>query len=112
MVDLGNAFFACLRGECTAADVMALMDARQTENLSDGGHIVLSVTELPHRHWQYSNFRFVVQGNGYGMTEEYADTIFVMFIREETPSPTRCRTPIWAWPSPSAWSSGWAARCR
>ena len=67
MVDLGNAFFAYLRGECTAADVMAFMDARQTENLSDGGHIVLSVTELPNRRWQYSNFRFVVQGTDLGM---------------------------------------------
>ena len=82
-MDLGNAFFAYLRGECTTADVMALMDARQTENLSDGGHIVLSVTELPHRRWQYSNFQFVVQGNGYGMTEEYAATIFDTFTREE-----------------------------
>lgn len=49
----------------------------------DGGHIVLAVTELPHRRPQYANFRFTVQDNGYGMTEEFAATIFDTFTREE-----------------------------
>ncbi|MGN0597388.1 MAG: sensor histidine kinase [Ruminiclostridium sp.] len=49
----------------------------------DGGRIVLSVTELPHRRPRYANFRFTVQDNGYGMTEEFASTIFDTFTREE-----------------------------
>ena len=49
----------------------------------DGGHIVLCVTELPHRRSQYANYRFTIQDNGYGMTEEFAATIFDTFTREE-----------------------------
>ena len=49
----------------------------------DGGHIVLSVTELPNRRPQYASFRFTVQDNGYGMTEEFAARIFDTFTREE-----------------------------
>ena len=49
----------------------------------DGGHIVLSVTELPQRRPQFVSLRFAVQDNGYGMTEEYAAMIFDTFTREE-----------------------------
>lgn len=49
----------------------------------DGGRIVLCVTELPHRRPQYANYRFTVSDNGYGMTEEFAATIFDTFTREE-----------------------------
>lgn len=50
----------------------------------DGGHIVFSVTELPRRSPQFVNLRFAVQDNGYGMTKEYAATIFDAFTREES----------------------------
>lgn len=49
----------------------------------DGGHIVLSVTELPQRRSQFVSLRFAVQDNGYGMTEEYAARIYDTFTREE-----------------------------
>lgn len=45
MVDAGNAFFAYLRGECTAMDVLTVMDARQAENLSSGVHVYATVEE-------------------------------------------------------------------
>lgn len=47
------------------------------------GHIVFSVTELMQRSPQFVNLRFVVSDNGYGMTKEYAKTIFNAFSREE-----------------------------
>ncbi|MDY5021099.1 MAG: response regulator [Blautia sp.] len=49
----------------------------------DGGHVILSVTELPQRRPQFVNLHFSVQDNGYGMTEEYAEIIFDTFTREE-----------------------------
>lgn len=49
----------------------------------DGGHIVLSVAELPQRRPQYANFQFAVQDNGYGMTEDFAAKVFDTFTREE-----------------------------
>lgn len=45
MVDAGNAFFAYLRGECTAMDVLTTIDERQTENLSSGVHVYANVQE-------------------------------------------------------------------
>lgn len=48
-----------------------------------GVALVLCVTELPHRRSQYANYRFTIQDNGYGMTEEFAATIFDTFTREE-----------------------------
>lgn len=49
----------------------------------NGGHIVLSVAELPNRRPQFANFRFTVKDNGFGMTKEFAATIFDTFTREE-----------------------------
>lgn len=45
MVDAGNAFFAYLRGECTAMDVLTTIDARQAENLSSGVNVYATVEE-------------------------------------------------------------------
>lgn len=45
MVDAGNAFFAYLRGECTAMDVLTTIDERQAENLSSGVHVYAAVEE-------------------------------------------------------------------
>ena len=46
MVDIGNAFFAYLRGECTAMDVLTTVDKRQAENLSSGVHVYATVEEM------------------------------------------------------------------
>ena len=45
MVDVGNIFFAYLRGDCTAMDVLTTMDACQAENLSSGAHVYAQVEE-------------------------------------------------------------------
>ena len=45
MVDAGNAFFAYMRGECTAMDVLKTIDERQAENLSSGVHVYATVEE-------------------------------------------------------------------
>ncbi len=49
----------------------------------DGGHITLTVQELPQHARQFAHFRFIVEDNGYGMSEEYVQTIFQAFTREE-----------------------------
>ncbi|MCM1326740.1 MAG: response regulator [Bacteroidales bacterium] len=50
----------------------------------DGGHITLTVQELPQHTRQLASYRFVVADNGYGMSEEYQNTIFQAFTREES----------------------------
>lgn len=47
-----------------------------------GGHIRLEVDELP-RNEHYARYRFVVQDDGIGMSEEFQKTIFEPFTREE-----------------------------
>lgn len=49
----------------------------------DGGHVTLTVQELPQHSRQFAHFRFVVEDNGYGMSEEYVQVIFQAFTREE-----------------------------
>lgn len=49
----------------------------------DGGHIVLTVRELPQRAQQLAIYRFTVADNGYGMSEEYQTRLFDAFTREE-----------------------------
>ena len=48
-----------------------------------GGHISLSVKELPQRNRAYASYCFVVEDNGYGMSEEYVKNVFQVFSREE-----------------------------
>ena len=48
-----------------------------------GGHIRLEVEELP-RNEHYARYRFVVQDDGIGMSEEYLPHIFEEFTREHT----------------------------
>ena len=48
-----------------------------------GGHIRLEVEELP-RNEHYARYRFVVQDNGIGMSEEFQKHIFEPFERECT----------------------------
>lgn len=48
-----------------------------------GGHIRLCVQELPPRSEAYANYRFIVEDNGYGMSEEYIKNVFQVFSREE-----------------------------
>ena len=48
-----------------------------------GGHIRLEVEELP-RNEHYARYRFVVQDNGIGMSEEFQKHIFEPFERERT----------------------------
>ena len=48
-----------------------------------GGHIQLEVDELP-RNEHYARYRFVVQDNGIGMSEEFQKHIFEPFERECT----------------------------
>ena len=47
-----------------------------------GGHIRLEVEELP-RNEHYARYRFVVQDDGIGMSEEFQKTLFEPFTREE-----------------------------
>ena len=47
-----------------------------------GGHIRLEVDELP-RNEHYARYRFVVQDDGIGMSEEFQKTLFEPFTREE-----------------------------
>ena len=49
----------------------------------DGGHVALTVQELPQQNRKLARFRFIVADNGYGMSEEYVRTIFQAFTREE-----------------------------
>ena len=47
-----------------------------------GGHIRLEVEELP-RNEHFARYRFVVQDDGIGMSEEFQKTLFAPFTREE-----------------------------
>ena len=47
-----------------------------------GGHIRLEVDELP-RNEHYARYRFIVQDDGIGMSEEFQKTLFEPFTREE-----------------------------
>ena len=47
-----------------------------------GGHIRLEVEELP-RNEYFARYRFVVQDDGIGMSEEFQKTLFEPFTREE-----------------------------
>lgn len=47
-----------------------------------GGHIRFEVEELP-RNEYYARYRFVVQDDGIGMSEDYQKTLFDPFTREE-----------------------------
>ncbi|MCM1187753.1 MAG: response regulator [bacterium] len=49
----------------------------------DGGYVTLTVQELPQQTRQLAAYRFIVSDNGYGMSEEYAQRIFLAFTREE-----------------------------
>ena len=49
----------------------------------EGGHVSLTVQELPQHSGQLARFRFVVKDDGYGMSPEYVKTIFQAFTREE-----------------------------
>ena len=48
----------------------------------NGGHIRLEIDELTHTE-HYTKYRFVVQDNGIGMSEEFQKTLFEPFNREE-----------------------------
>ena len=47
-----------------------------------GGHIRLEMEELP-RNEHFARYRFVVQDDGIGMSEEFQKTLFDLFTREE-----------------------------
>ena len=47
-----------------------------------GGHIRFEVEELP-RNEHYARYRFIVQDDGIGMSEDYQKTLFEPFTREE-----------------------------
>lgn len=49
----------------------------------DGGRIVLTMQELPQSSKQLAHYRFMVEDNGYGMSEAYVQKIFQAFTREE-----------------------------
>ena len=48
----------------------------------NGGHVRLEIDELTHTE-HYTKYRFVVQDNGIGMSEEFQKTLFEPFAREE-----------------------------
>lgn len=49
----------------------------------EGGHVTLTVQELPQHAKQLAHYRFIVADNGYGMSESYLQNIFQAFTREE-----------------------------
>ena len=49
----------------------------------DGGRVVFTIQELPQYAKQLAHYRFIVEDNGYGMSEEYQKKIFQVFTREE-----------------------------
>ncbi len=49
----------------------------------EGGHVSLTVQELPQFAKQLAHYRFIVTDNGYGMSPEYQQKIFHAFTREE-----------------------------
>ncbi|MCM1133714.1 MAG: ATP-binding protein [Ruminococcus flavefaciens] len=49
----------------------------------DGGHVRLTVQELPQMTRQIAGYRFTVEDNGYGMSPEYMTKLFQTFSREE-----------------------------
>ncbi len=49
----------------------------------EGGRVTMTVQELPQHTRQLAHFRFIVEDNGYGMSEEYIEKIFHAFTREE-----------------------------
>lgn len=54
----------------------------QGYNTPTGGHIRFEVEELP-RNEHYARYRFVVQDDGIGMSEDYQKILFDPFTREE-----------------------------
>lgn len=48
-----------------------------------GGHIRLIIQEIPQHNPACANYRFIVEDNGYGMSEEYVKDVFHAFSREE-----------------------------
>ncbi|MCI8465583.1 MAG: response regulator [Lachnospiraceae bacterium] len=49
----------------------------------EGGHVTLTVQELPQHAKQLAQYRFTVADNGYGMSQDYIQKIFHAFTREE-----------------------------
>ena len=49
----------------------------------DGGHVTMTVQELPQFTKQLAHYRFIVEDNGYDMSQEYIQNIFHAFTREE-----------------------------
>ena len=54
----------------------------------NGGHVRLEIDELTHTE-HYTKYRFVVQDNGIGMSEDYQKTLFDPFTREERSGPNK-----------------------
>ena len=48
-----------------------------------GGYIRLIIQEIPQHNPACANYRFIVEDNGYGMSEEYVKDVFQAFSREE-----------------------------
>ncbi|MCM1104329.1 MAG: response regulator [Clostridium sp.] len=49
----------------------------------EGGHITMTVQEIPQQNGKLAHFRFVVADDGYGMSKEYLKNLFQAFTREE-----------------------------
>ncbi len=47
----------------------------------EGGQIHVLAEELPSPHLDYGHYRFIFEDNGYGMSKEYLDKLFVPFER-------------------------------
>ena len=47
----------------------------------EGGQIHVLAEELPSPHLDYGHYRFIFEDNGYGMSKEYLDRLFVPFER-------------------------------
>lgn len=79
----------------------------------EGGHIAVSVKELPAEKPKTGRYTFTVQDDGIGMSEEYLPHIFEEFTREHTSTESKVIGTGLGLPIEGSWSGCTAAStCR
>lgn len=74
----------CLMGDETRINqILINLLSNAVKYTQEGGNIWLRIIGLKQRSNQYEHIRIEVEDNGYGMTQEYLETIFDAFTRAE-----------------------------